>query len=162
MPPFSNTQHTWELGKCDYNLSPSCVRTCKKNNVMCKACEYVATDQQKEDMKQAYTGEYCNEFGCWEVAVKRFPWCKKCTAARPDAATGAGAASSAASSASAPQGPPTDGAPQAPPPPRGTPPPTLDIDQIVASANADELRDLIILASNRLHGMHAMAVDDDQ
>ena len=43
---------------------------------MCKACWAVADDQHKEDNKQAFDGQLCAEFTCWERGVDPYSYCR--------------------------------------------------------------------------------------
>ena len=140
MPPFSSNRR-WTLGVCDYELSASCTHTAKQNNVICKLCWKAASEQEQEDTKQAYSGLYCAQFGCWTVCSgKPYEWCKAHTPA-PAAGSGAGSASAAA--------PP-------PPPPRGVlvplpqQPPSSTMQQLIADADSAELRRIIVAAAIRL------------
>ena len=130
MPPFSSNR-LWTLGVCDYELSASCTHTAKQNNVICKLCWKVASEQQQEDTKQAYSGLYCAQFGCWTVCSgKPYTCCKAHTPAP---------------------------APPPPPPPRGVlvplpqqPPSSTMLQQLIADADAAELRRIIVAAAIRL------------
>ena len=141
MPPFSSNR-LWTLGVCDFRLSAACTHMAKQNNVMCKFCWGAADGQEQENTKQAYDGTYCSHYGCWEACTgKPYEWCRAHTPA-PAAGSGAGSASAAA--------PP-------PPPPRGVlvplpqhPPSSTMLQQLIATADAAELRRIIVAAAFRL------------
>ena len=141
----------WTLGRCHWKHSNQCDGTAKPGEVTCRHCSIVCTIQQEEESKQAFNGVYCSTFACWKQSVVSWGACKACrkkseTPETPphDAATGAGA-------------------PQARTPQARTPSPgvhvsqnwvgrtPLDLNSIVDTATTAELRDLIILASQRMH-----------
>ena len=174
------TRRQWTLGKCDWKLSHSCPGSAKSGEVTCRHCRLICTDQQQEETKQAYDGKYCSSFGCWKQSVALWGPCRSCINSagtphtqpqaphtQPQAPPGHQGANVPPPPTWAPHAELGAGAPQARTPQARTPARTpspgvhvpqnwmgrtpLDLNQIVDTATTDELRDLIILASQRLH-----------